>query len=86
MATKIVMVKTPDCGICKMMEPMLEKLAQIDAAVEYDVVYAEDHPDLIAEYDIMQVPTLLFYHEGLVKEKLVGFQSLPKVREVISGL
>lgn len=72
------------CGPCKMMGPVVEKLAeQLDGkavVVKLDVDEAED----IAErYKIMSVPSFLFFNRGEVVDTVVGGTSIKDLSDRI---
>ena len=63
----------PWCGPCKMLSPIVDELAQefegkwLIAKVNVDAC-----SDVPMKYGIRNIPTLLFFKGGEVKEKLVG--------------
>ena len=67
------------CGPCKQIAPIL---ADIAATNSQDITIAklnvDDHGDIAGRFNVMSIPTLLVFHEGEVKKKLVG--ALPKGR------
>ncbi len=80
----------PWCGPCKMVEPVLKKLAREYAGkVLVAKVNTEDYPQLAQKYSIMGVPTTLF----IVNGKEVGRESgaLPeaayryKIEQMLGG-
>jgi thioredoxin 1 len=63
------------CGPCKAIAPVLEELA-----AEYpDVVFAklnvDDNPDAARKYEVMSIPTLLVFRDGMPVQRLVGAKS-----------
>ena len=52
------------CGPCKMMMPVVEKLAE-----KYD---GKVNQDLAAKYGIMSIPSFLIFKKGTVVETLTG--------------
>lgn len=63
------------CGPCKMIAPIIEELSTEFAD---DVVIGkintedEDNDDLVADYSIRNLPTILFVKNGAVVDKMVG--------------
>ena len=63
------------CGPCKMIAPIIDELATEFAD---DVVIGkvntedEDNDDLVADYSIRNLPTILFVKNGAVVDKMVG--------------
>lgn len=76
------------CGPCKMMNPILEKFST-DYAEKIDVVKvnADEAPDLMAEYGISSIPTMLVFLNGKVVQTIVGAKPGPAlVKELASFL
>lgn len=63
------------CGPCKMIAPIIEELAN---DYEGEVVIGkvntedEDNDDLVSDYGIRNLPTILFIKNGNVVDKMVG--------------
>ena len=70
------------CGPCRVIAPIISKLAEKygDRLVvgKCDV---EDNEDLAVQYNIRNIPTILFFKGGQVIDKLVGAQSEAIVEE-----
>jgi thioredoxin 1 len=75
------------CGPCRMIGPIVEELAK-----EYDgkVVVAKCNVDEAAEapstYGIRNIPTLLFFKNGEIKDKLVGSNPKAAIEEKLKAL
>lgn len=67
------------CSPCKMLDPVVNQLAQ-DWTGKVKVVKADvdDCPNLATEFQVMGVPTLLLFKQGAPVERVVGYQ--PKDR------
>lgn len=66
----------PWCGPCKMVGPVLEKLAaDHDGTVKVVKVNVDENQDLAARYGIMSIPTVMLFEGGAVKQQLVGARS-----------
>ena len=64
------------CGPCRMLGPVLDKLAEEKAGEVKVVKVNVDHaPELSAKYGVRSIPMLLFMKGGEVKETVVGVQS-----------
>ena len=63
----------PWCGPCKMVGPVLEKLAGEHAGkVKVAKVNVDNNQDLAARYGIMSIPTVILFEGGKVKSQIVG--------------
>ena len=52
--TGVTLFATQTCPNCRLAKEMLNK-----AGIQYDVIYADEHPELAKAYGIMSAPTLL---------------------------
>jgi putative thioredoxin len=67
----------PWCGPCKVLGPVLEKLAEEQSdRWELVKVNTEEHPGLAQQYDIMSIPNVKLFHKGKVVNEFAG--ALPK--------
>ena len=61
------------CGPCKMMLPILEELSnEYEGKVVVGKLNVDDNPDTCEEYGIMNIPTMLFFHNGELVNRHVG--------------
>ena len=75
------------CGPCRMMTPIIEELAkEYEGKAIIGKCDVEENEELATEYGIRNIPTILFFKQGEVVEKVVGFQQKPKIQEVINKL
>ncbi|MFH1228682.1 MAG: thioredoxin [Planctomycetota bacterium] len=77
----------PWCGPCKMITPILEKLApEYQSKVRITKVNVDDSPETATDYGISSIPTLLLIKSGEVKEQVVGFQSEPQLKKLLDSV
>ncbi len=70
------------CGPCQALKPTIESLANdYSGKVNIGKVDIDQNPGLAAKFNVMSVPTLLFFKGGEAVDSLVGVN--PK--EVIQG-
>ena len=75
------------CGPCRMVAPIIEELAaKYDGKIVVGKCDVEDNEDLAAEFGIRNIPTILFFKNGEVVDKLIGAQSKGKFEEKIEAL
>jgi thioredoxin 1 len=66
----------PWCGPCKMIAPLMDKLAEHFAGqLRFYKVNVDESPELAGRFQITGVPTLLLFNQGEVREVIVGFPS-----------
>ena len=70
------------CGPCKMLEPVLETLAE-DTAATVVKVDVDDHQDIAAEHSVRGVPTMELYADGELVEQFVGVRQEGELRQLI---
>ena len=78
---------SPNCAPCKMLIPVLEELAEEN---EGDATIAKvntaQYPALVSKYGIDTLPTLLFFYQGKVVERMVGVQSKHKLQSALDEI
>jgi thioredoxin 1 len=63
----------PWCGPCRMVGPVLEKLAADHAGkVSVVKVNVDENQELAARYGIMSIPTVILFDGGSAKKQLIG--------------
>jgi thioredoxin len=63
----------PWCGPCHMMTPILEQTAIATSEfAKVAKVNVEEHPSLAAAYGIRSLPTLLFFKNGQIYDRILG--------------
>lgn len=65
------------CGPCRMLEPLMNEIAQeYDGKIKVGKVNVDHNPGIAANYGIRSIPTLLVFNNGNVHKQLVG--AVPK--------
>jgi thioredoxin 1 len=74
----------PWCGPCKMVAPILDKVAD-EFAGELLVakVNTDENPQWAMEYGVQGIPTMLFVYDGKIVNRQVGALPEPMLRDVI---
>jgi thioredoxin 1 len=71
------------CGPCRAIAPVLEELAEAsEDRVVLVKVNVDESPALAARYEIRSIPTILFFKEGALVDRVVG--AAPKA--VLQGI
>jgi thioredoxin 1 len=70
------------CGPCRMVAPVIAKMAEkYDGKIVVGKCDVEENEDLASEFGIRNIPTILFFKNGDVVDKMVGAQSEAKLDE-----
>ena len=74
------------CGPCKMISPIIEKLANDMTNVKFVKIDVDKHDDLARIYGIMSIPTLIFFKDGKEIKRHIGFINEDKIKEIINEI
>ena len=75
------------CGPCRMVGPVISELAeQYDGKINVGKCDVEENEELAMEFGIRNIPTILFFKNGQVVDKLVGAQPKAKIEEKFQSL
>ena len=72
------------CGPCKMLAPVLEKVANSRAEFDIVKVNIEEEQDLAMKYGIETVPTMLVFKNGKLVDRLIGYVGERNIVDVMS--
>lgn len=76
------------CGPCKKIGPYIQELAEqyADQVIVGKVNIEDEADDLVAEFGVRNVPTVLFIKDGEVVDKVVGAAAKSKFEEKIQAM
>ncbi len=75
------------CMPCKMMAPVMEKLAAAyDGRVLVVKVNVDEEPELAAQYGIQSIPAILFFKDGRQEEAMVGVRPYDELAAALDRL
>ena len=75
------------CGPCRMVGPVISELAQeYDGRIVVGKCDVEENEDIAMEFGIRNIPTILFFKNGQVIDKIVGAQSKARIQEKFETL
>jgi thioredoxin 1 len=61
------------CGPCKMIAPILDEIAAEHAGkVSIAKLNVDENPDIARRFDVMSIPTLIVFKDGVAQKRLVG--------------
>ena len=61
------------CGPCKMVAPILDEIAD-EQAGKFTIgkLNIDDNPDAARRFDVMSIPTMLVFQDGVPVKRIVG--------------
>ena len=74
------------CPPCRVIEPVLTELAERHADVSVVAIDTDASPELAASYDVMSVPTLIFFVAGRPVRRLVGARGLSTLEAELASV
>ena len=75
------------CGPCRMVAPIVEELAaEYEGKVLIGKCDVDDNDDIVAEYKVRNIPTLVFIKGGEVVDKHVGAISKDALKAKVDAL
>ena len=61
------------CGPCRMVAPVLEQIATENAGkIRLAKLNVDDAPAVAQRFNIMSIPTLMVFQDGVAKKRIVG--------------
>jgi thioredoxin 1 len=77
----------PWCGPCRMIAPVIEELASENAgAIKIGKLNTDNAQSTAMRYGIDAIPTLLFFKNGEVVERIQGVKPKSRLQETIDTL
>ena len=77
----------PWCGPCKAVSPIIEKLA---ASYGDQIIFAkcnaDDSQTTAAKFGIKSIPTLMFFKDGGIFDKITGATNQAKIEDVLKKI
>jgi len=75
------------CGPCRMIAPVIAELAkEYEGRIVVGKCDVEENEELAEEFGIRNIPTILFFKNGVIADKLVGAVSKAKLDEKFQAL
>jgi len=75
------------CGPCKMLAPTIEELAEdYEGRVKVCKVDVDENQDLAMRFRVMSIPTVFFFKNGEVVNKMIGLSDKDEYEEILDSL
>lgn len=73
------------CGPCRMIGPVLEEMAGDNPGVKFVKLNVDEAPAVAQQYSVMNIPTILAFEGGDVRQRVVGAMPKAKLVEELGG-
>ena len=75
------------CGPCRMVSPIIDELAQeYEGRVTIGKMNVDENDDVVGRFGIRNIPTVIFFKNGEMVDKIVGATSKDKFKEKVVSL
>jgi len=73
------------CGPCRMVEPIVEELADeyADKGLKVAKLDVDANPSISVRYGVRSIPTILFFKGGELVDQVIGFVPRPHLEEKV---
>lgn len=72
------------CGPCKLLTPVLDKVAQeFEGRIRFAKVNVDENPELAAKYGIVSIPTVMLFRDKEQPKRLIGLVDAQTLREFL---
>ena len=77
----------PWCRPCQMIAPILDELAgESNHNLKICKVNVDEHQRLATRYQVLSVPTILFFKQGKIINQLAGVRTASEIKEAVAAL
>jgi thioredoxin 1 len=82
--TYLVDFWAPWCGPCRLVAPIVEELAsEYQDSMKVGKINVDDHQVTASKFGVMNIPTLLIFKDGELKERITGALPKPALKQAI---
>ena len=75
------------CGPCKMVAPILDEIAgDHEGKLKIAKLNVDDNPRTAQRFQVMSIPTLLFFKDGEAQRRIVGARSKSQILSEFESL
>ena len=72
------------CGPCRMLGPVIAQIAEERDDIKVCKVNVDNEPQLARMFNIMNIPTVLVFKDGELKERSVGFKPKQQLLDLLN--
>ena len=71
------------CGPCKIMSPVIDKIAEERTDIKVGKINVDENQELAMKYNVMSIPTILIFKNGNISKTFIGVISKQEIEEAI---
>ena len=69
----LVEIKASWCGSCHIMEPVIQRMVNVYSnRIKICIVDIDTTENIAREYGVSELPILLFFNKGIIKDHVIG--------------
>ena len=73
------------CGPCKLLGPTIDELhKELDGKVKVGKVNVDDNQELAVKYNVMSIPTIIVFENGIPKKTFIGVTDKNEILEQLN--
>ena len=72
------------CGPCRMIAPVIDKLAEERLDVKFGKINVDEEPQLAAQFGVVSIPTLVVMDGGAIVNMAVGARPKEMILEMLN--
>ena len=72
------------CGPCRMIAPVIDKLAEERMDVKFGKINVDEEPQLAAKFGVVSIPTLVVMDGGAIVSQAVGARPKEMILEMLN--
>lgn len=74
------------CGPCKMIAPIVDEIAEeYEGRLRVGKLDADEHQDVLMQYGVMSIPTLILFKNGEAVERITGYVPKNKITGMLES-
>lgn len=83
----LVYIKASWCGPCKILSPIIDELMnEKNGEIMLAKIDADEQMELVKSLNVRNIPTLLFYKNGELRERTTGLKNKVELSKIIEEI
>ncbi len=72
------------CGPCRMLAPVLDRVALSMDDVAFGKVNVDDYPELARSFNIVSIPNVCIFKDGELVDRIIGLRGDKEIVDIIA--